>query len=220
MRFASTLSHFIPTGRQKNNVARTSLPTSAFPGRYAVSNRQVAELLKALSAVMEDRQLRWYLFGAQAAILWGSTRYSNDVDVTAELEFADVRDFIDTMLRRGFDLKRDDAQNRVLVFVHRKTGTPLDVIIAGPGLDEEFLDRAIAVNVEGTSVPVITPEDLIVMKALAGRAKDVEDLRAVVDQHRATLDVARIRRLLSLLEQALTRSDMLPLFENAWNDPL
>lgn len=170
---------------------------------------------------MAERHDRWYLFGAQAANIWGSERLSTDVDVTVQIEVTEADEFIRVMQAHGFILTRDDAQpSRLVKFIHGETDVPLDVVIGGPGLDEEFLDRAIAVDVGGTSVPVITPEDLIAMKALAGRAKDVEDLRAVVDRHRATLDVARIRWLLSLLEQALTRSDMLPLFENAWNDPL
>jgi hypothetical protein len=35
---------------------------------------------------MQERDVRWYLFGAQAAIVWGSARLSADVDVTAALD--------------------------------------------------------------------------------------------------------------------------------------
>lgn len=187
-----------------------------------MSNRlAIVEVLRAFAGVMAERQDRWYLFGAQAANIWGTERLSTDVDVTVQIDVAEADEFIRLMQQHGFALTRDDAQpSRLIKFVHRNTQVPLDVVIGGPGLDEQFLDRAITVDVGGASVPVVTPEDLIVMKALAGRAKDVEDLRAVVDRHRATLDVARIRSLLSLLEQALTRSDMLPLFEKAWDDAL
>ena len=54
----------------------------------------VGELLGALTAAMEERGVRWYLFGAQAAIVWGSPRLSADVDVTAELDAAALDDFI------------------------------------------------------------------------------------------------------------------------------
>jgi hypothetical protein len=37
-----------------------------------VSRRTVAELLESLADVMAERDLSWYLFGAQAAIIWGS----------------------------------------------------------------------------------------------------------------------------------------------------
>jgi hypothetical protein len=55
--------------------------------------------------------------------------------------------------------------------------------------------------------------DLIVTKVLAGRPKDVEDVRGVLGQRGSDLDLGRVRRLLALLEDALGQSDLLPLFE-------
>jgi hypothetical protein len=106
----------------------------------------------------------------------------------------------------------------VIPFVHRATGMPLDVVLAGPGLEDEFLRRVIAVDVEGSKIPVVSPEDLIVAKVLAGRPKDTEDVRGVIHEQRGTIDASRIRELLGLLEQALTRSDLLPVFEKEWRE--
>ncbi|HET8799436.1 MAG TPA: nucleotidyl transferase AbiEii/AbiGii toxin family protein [Thermoanaerobaculia bacterium] len=177
----------------------------------------VAELLRELAAVMAERRLRWYLFGAQAAILWGSPRLSADADVTAQIEPAGIDGFIETMRRHGFDLLFGDPElverTRVLPFVHRGTRMPVDVVLGGPGLEEDFLQRAVPVNVHGTQIPVISPEDLIVTKILAGRPKDIEDVRNVIHARKPALDVERIRSILRLLEQALVRSDLLPLIE-------
>jgi predicted nucleotidyltransferase len=169
---------------------------------------------------MAERDLPLYLFGAQAAIVWGSPRLSADVDVTVAIEPAIVDSFVETMRRHGFDLTFSDseflARTRVLLFVHRSTHMPLDVVLAGPGLEEDFLRRAISVDVDGTHIPVISPEDLIIAKILAGRPKDIEDVRSVVHERRASLDGERIRTILGLLEQALAQSDLLPVFEKAW----
>jgi hypothetical protein len=124
------------------------------------------------------------------------------------------------MKGQGFDLVFSDAdfveRTRVLPFLHRASRMPLDVVLAGPGLEEEFLERAISVDVEATLVPVISPEDLIATKILAGRPKDVEDIRGVLHERRGSLDVERIRAVLGLLERALGQSDLLPLFESEW----
>ncbi len=164
----------------------------------------------------------WYLFGAQADIVWGSPRLSADVDVTAELDPASLDAFIQVMAKHGFDVVFGDpefvASTRVLPFVHRASGMPLDVVLSGPGLEDGFLHRAIPANVGGTLVPVISPEDLIVTKTLAGRPKDIEDIRGVINERRTSLDVERIRATLRLLEQALAQSDLLPLFEREWRD--
>ncbi len=171
---------------------------------------------------MDECGLQWYVFGAQAAIVWGSPRLSADVDVTAAIKPETLTDYIDAMSSHGFELAIDDsefiARTRVLPFVHRTSGMPLDVVLAGPGLEEEFLRRAIRVDVDGTPVPVISPEDLIITKILAGRPKDVEDIRSVIHERRASLDEARIREVLRLLEQALGQCDLLPIFVKEWGD--
>ncbi len=171
---------------------------------------------------MQERKLRWYLFGAQAAIVWGSPRLSADVDVTADIRAEALDEYIVAMKGQGFDLVFSDAdfveRTRVLPFLHRASRMPLDVVLAGPGLEDEFLERAISVDVEGTLVPVISPEDLIATKILAGRPKDVEDIRGVLHERRGSLDVERIRAVLGLLERALGQSDLLPLFESEWGE--
>ncbi len=65
----------------------------------------------------------------------------------------------------GFALRAEDPdfvqRTRVLPFVHVATAMPLDVVLAGSGVEEEFLDRARATNLGSVTVPLIDPEDLI-----------------------------------------------------------
>lgn len=177
----------------------------------------VLSLLAAVAPVLRQSGNRWYLFGAQAVTVWGRPRVSADVDITAAVA-APYDDFVAAMLRAGFDLRLSDwrefvARTRVLPLLHRATRMPLDVVLAGPGLEEEFLDRALVVSLAGMEVPVISPEDLIVTKLLASRPKDVEDVRGILEERHERLDLVRIRSLLRLLETALSRSDLTSDFE-------
>jgi hypothetical protein len=144
---------------------------------------------------------------------------SADVDITAAI--AGPPDaFAEAMQGAGFDLRAADwrefvARTRVLPFLHRASELPLDVVLAGPGLEEEFLDRAVLVDLSGITVPVISPEDLIVGKVLAGRPKDLEDVRAILAERHERLDLSRVRSVLGLLEQALTRSDLVTELERS-----
>lgn len=170
---------------------------------------------------MDELELRWYLFGAQAAILWGAPRFSADVDVTVTIPPSDLDPFIAAMAEHGFDLRFADREfiesSHVLLFTHRNTRMPLDVVLAGSGLEADFMDRAIVVDIGTIPVPVITAEDLIIAKVFAGRPKDVEDVRGVIAERKSKLDVERIRQILGFLEQALSQSDLLPLFERLWS---
>ncbi len=107
----------------------------------------LADLLAAASAAFAELRVRWYLFGAQAAIVHGSARLSADVDVTVELVATPVAALIDALERHGFRTRVADAarfaeDNRVLPVEHVAAGMPLDVVLAGPGLEELFLDQA------------------------------------------------------------------------------
>jgi hypothetical protein len=175
------------------------------------------ELLTALSKVLA-RWGRWYLFGAQAVIAYGVPRLSADVDVTVELDPDEPERFVREMETAGFALRVEDPEfvrrTRVMPFVHLATAMPLDVVLAGSGLEEEFLDRARAVDVGGTTVPLIDPADLIIAKVLAGRPKDTEDARGLWRLHGQDLDIGRIRRTLGSLERALGQSDLVAGFES------
>ncbi len=64
------------------------------------------EVLAAVAAVIRDIAARWYLFGAQAASLWGRPRLTADIDVTTEIPYDRVDAFIEAMMTkrsaRGF----------------------------------------------------------------------------------------------------------------------
>lgn len=177
-----------------------------------------AELLADLAAALGAVQAPWYVFGAQAVSIWGRPRLTTDVDVTVRFGAA-TQELVRALEASGFVLRVEatDAfihQTRVIPLEHPASGLGLDVVLAGPGLEELFLERAVPVDVGGVRVFFISPEDLIVTKILAGRSKDIEDVQGVLSERSDGLDVARIRETLALIEQALGQADLLPAFEN------
>jgi hypothetical protein len=65
----------------------------------------IAELLAQLEHVFARQGLRWFLFGAQAAILHGAARLSADIDVTVDLGSRSTDELIDALAEAGFDLR-------------------------------------------------------------------------------------------------------------------
>jgi hypothetical protein len=179
------------------------------------------ELLAALAPVA-DRWGRWYVFGAQAVVVYGVPRLSADVDVTLALVPDAPEHFAREMQSAGFSLRVSAPdfvrRTRVMPFVHDATGMPLDVVLAGSGLEDDFLQRAVATDLGGTRVPIIELSDLIIAKVLAGRPKDVDDARALWQLHR-DVDAQRIRQVLQLLEQALSQSDLVSAFDRISQAP-
>lgn len=176
------------------------------------------DLLSALAEALATIGAPWYLFGAQAALIWGRPRLTADVDVTVRLDPEDPEKLVRALEAHGFELRvgrADDfvRRTRVFPFVFVPNGLPVDVVLAGPGLEQAFLSRAIRVRVGPVTVPVLSPEDLIVTKILAGRPKDLEDVRGILFERLAQLDLDSIRSTLGMLEEALSQRDLRPAFE-------
>jgi hypothetical protein len=170
----------------------------------------LADLKDALAALRVD----WYLFGAQAALIYGAARVTADVDVTLRLGDVAPNRLASMLRKRGFKLRVNDPSfvrtTRVLPVLHVRTSVPADLVLAGPGLEDMFLERAVLRDLGGVRVPVARAEDLIVMKILAGRDKDFEDVMAIVAALGAELDEKEIARMLGMVERALGQSDLVP----------
>jgi hypothetical protein len=104
----------------------------------------VAETLGALASALDGLGVSWYLFGAQAALVRGSHRLTEDIDVTVLLGDVSPETLQASVRAAGFALRVEDvddfvATTRVLPFVHETTRMPVDLVIGGPGLEELFL---------------------------------------------------------------------------------
>ena len=173
------------------------------------------ELYRSLQSAFESLNIPWYLFGAQAAILYGAALLSADVDVTVSLHGHPLAELIAALKQAGFETRISAAekfaeQHRVLLLVHTSSRMPVDIIIAGPGPEEAILARSRKLAVGGVMIPVACPEDLIVMKLLVGRSKDLDDVSSILATKLPELDMALIEQSLNEFESALDRGDLRP----------
>jgi hypothetical protein len=151
---------------------------------------------------------RWYVFGAQAVVAYGRPRMTADVDVTVLLGDDSPLDLVRILRQSGFDTRFAlDAEflsaARLVPMVHLATGMPVDVVVSQPGLQEEFSHRSRRIDIGGAKVPLIGVEDLVAMKILAGRRKDLDDVRGVLLEQWDRLDFALIDQVLGAFEVAL-----------------
>ena len=171
----------------------------------------LGDCLEALDAVLDNHGLRWFVFGAQAVCVRGAPRATQDVDVTVEVEPNRVRPLRDDLVSCGF-VERFPKQaehllavGRVLTLAH-SSGMELDIIIAGSGLEDLALERATLETIDGVNVPVASATDLVVMKVLSGRGKDLDDVRAILAGDE--VDVGSAQDLLEQLDAALGDTDL------------
>ena len=69
--------------------------------------------------------------------------------------------------------------SRVLLLKHEPSGIEIDLSLADLPFEREVIERAVERAVHGVSFRVATPEDIVVMKAIAMRPRDIADIGAV-----------------------------------------
>lgn len=112
-------------------------------------------------------------------------------------------------LLAGFRPRRDDARefalrNRVLLLWSRE-GVGIDVALGALPFEERCVGRASDWTIPpGVVLRTCTAEDLVVLKAFAGRPQDWLDLESVLVRQRRTLDwrliLGELKPLLELRE--------------------
>lgn len=140
-----------------------------------------------------------------------------DVDITVDAGELSAPALAAALAEAGFALRFELSEDflqgaRILPLSHSATAMPVDLMLASTRLHAELLSRRKMVNLGSLRVPMLSPEDLIVTKVLAGRRKDMEDVEGVLSAQPA-LNVAHIRELLSELSAALGEDRLLRRFE-------
>jgi hypothetical protein len=168
-----------------------------------------ADVLGDLGRTLDAAGVDWYLFGAQAALLRGSRRSTADVDVTVFAGSVPTPDLVDR-LSDAFALRVEDrdqfvARTRVIPTIHLATQMPVDIVLGGPGLEEYFLSRCERLTIGGYEVRVPLAEDLVVMKLLAGRSRDLDDAVALV---KAGAELSAIEPMIEAIAEGMGEDDI------------
>lgn len=138
------------------------------------------------------------IIGGVAVSLLGRPRYTQDIDILVILENEKWGDLIDLLIQHGFVSRIDNAlqfaqKNRVLLMKHAASGIDIDISFGALPFEEECISRSIKVKFGNINLPIPSPEDLIIMKAVAHRPRDLEDIRTIVDSN-PDLDKKRIEK--------------------------
>jgi hypothetical protein len=168
----------------------------------------VIEVIKAaaeLQTVCQTQGWQFCFIGGLAVLRWGEPRETVDVDLTLLTGFGGEDPFIQTLLHH-FEPRIEDAaafarERRVLLLRSTK-GVGLDVSLAGLPFEEAVVQRSSFFDYPpNTSLLTCSAEDLIVLKAFAGRGQDWVDVEGVIVRQTGKLDWAYVRDQLAPLAE-------------------
>lgn len=171
------------------------------------------ETLRDLNAWFADSGVAGVVIGGAAVSILGRPRLTADVDAVILAGEADVERLLGSGSKFGFVPRLSNAvdfarKRRILLLRHAPDSTNVDVSLGALPFEKEMIARRKTADVAGVPVALPSPEDLIIMKAIAHRPIDLHDIDGILDAHPG-VDVRRIRKWVGDFSAALEMPEIL-----------
>jgi hypothetical protein len=129
--------------------------------------------------------IAYALIGGLAVSIRGQTRVTADVDLVVAADVERALSLAGALAGSPFQpLVKEVDEIITTAFLlplrHRATGVKVDIAIGLSGFEQQAIARSEALELGGCMVPVATAEDLLILKLLAGRPQDEEDIRGLL----------------------------------------
>ncbi|MGH8104345.1 MAG: nucleotidyl transferase AbiEii/AbiGii toxin family protein [bacterium] len=165
------------------------------------------KLLEKAARGLARARIPYMVIGGQAVLRYGEPRLTKDIDLTLGVGPAEM----DRVLRMVKNMGLRVAVNRALEFVRRtlvlpcideNSGIRVDFIFSTTLYERQAIERAQLVRLGKTMVKFASLEDLVIHKMVAGRPRDLDDVKAVLIKN-PKRDSAYILRWLRSFDRSL-----------------
>jgi len=158
-----------------------------------------------LQAFCERRAWRFCFIGGLAVQRWGEPRETVDVDLTIVIGFGDEDPVIEGLLQE-FEPRISDAfefaRARRVLLLRSKEGVGLDIALGALPFEDLMVERSSLFKFPpDVELRTCSAEDLIVLKAFAGRGQDWVDIERIIVRQTGKLDWNHIHEQLGPLAE-------------------
>ena len=173
--------------------------------------------LSSLAKKLDAAGIPYVVVGGQALLHLGAARMTEDIDITLGIDVAQVDRLFGALGELGLSPRVQDArqfvcETMVLPCTHTESSVAVDCILSNTAFEQQAIEQADAIEVDGYPVRFAGLEDLLVQKVIAQRPRDLEDAQTLVMLHHAVIDRQRVRTWLREFEVALG-IDLVALFD-------
>jgi hypothetical protein len=144
---------------------------------------------------LERRHIFYMVVGGVAVGVWSAPRATVDLDFVIGVEGGALAAFVQSATEAGivvFDPRPVDFSKMKLLRMQLKEHDArlltLDFMLADDDYKRAALDRAVSIRLREQEVRIAAPEDVILLKLLAGRGQDLVDAENIVRTQRDALD--------------------------------
>ena len=157
---------------------------------------------------LDERQVSYAMSGGLAASLRGEPRVTADVDLVLGVDVDRALELVVNLQGTPFQPLFSGVEEVVrkafiLPLRHTVTGVKVDMAIGLSGFERLVIARAEQTRVADCEVALATAEDLVVMKLLAGRPRDLQDVHGIAMVQGEGLDWEYCLKTAAALEEAV-----------------
>ena len=143
--------------------------------------------------MLEQSRIPYLVIGGMAQAVIGEPRLTQDLDCIVAVPPKRRQSLLDALQRAAFEVNPSVAVQRINAtgtFSVRRGNWRVDFILASTAFEQSAFQRAQRVRLYDVEANFPTPEDLILLKLVPGRDKDLLDVNTVMVRHRDRLDRA------------------------------
>lgn len=184
------------------------------PGRSMLS-----ELMLKIGRALDRARIPYMIIGGQAVMLYGEPRLTKDIDITLGVgaDPDSIKTICALLKKSGIKPLPPDPigfakKTMTLPALDPKSGVRLDLIFADSAFEKQALKRRKQRKIKNKNIYFVSAEDLIILKIIAGRPRDLDDARRILLKQKK-LDYSDIESWLKKFGRALD-ADYLKLFKS------
>lgn len=143
------------------------------------------ELIKRIAAALGFEDIPYMIIGGQAVLYYGEPRFTKDIDITLGVDTSAIGKILSLTSKLKLTIlvnNTEDFVNKTMVLptVDSSTGIRIDFIFSYSAYERQAIKRAKSVKFDDTQVSIASLEDVIIHKIIAGRPRDIEDVKTIL----------------------------------------
>ena len=161
----------------------------------------LARAIPEMAAALSLHGFRHALIGGVAVGVWVEPRATKDIDFVVGAKLGDVEAVLHAARNAGFSVDAEEVERlkhsyMTRVWASDAEGEPfmIDLLLDEHPFYGSLLARGRQQLVDGKTVSIASVEDLVLMKVLAARPRDIADVSHLIETHGPTLDREYLQR--------------------------
>ena len=163
------------------------------------------DVIKKTVAVCRKLRIKVAFMGGIASSVYGRPRATYDVDGMVMVGEKRMNEFLAALSKAGFKFDKRKPIKSIsgmpfLTLIYPKFKTYVDLFLAVSPFQKEILRRKRKIKLGSTQISLVSAEDLILLKFLSGRERDLEDAREILVENKERINVGYLEKWAKRLE--------------------